>query len=55
MYCVCKEHVEDAIDEFVDEFEDAPDIVDLQTTEFANWDPPRSCDMCDNNAVVLVV
>lgn len=55
MYCVCKEHVELAIDKFVDEYEDAPDIVDLQTTEFADWDPPRSCDMCDQSAVVLVV
>ncbi|MUT67463.1 CxxH/CxxC protein [Paenibacillus sp. NEAU-GSW1] len=55
MYCVCKQHVELAIDKFVDEYEDAPDIVDLKQTEFADWDPPRCCDMCEQEAVVLVV
>lgn len=40
MYVVCKEHVELAIDKFVDEYEDAPDIVDLKETEFSDWDPP---------------
>lgn len=35
MYVVCKEHVELAIDKFVDEYEDAPDVVDLKETEFS--------------------
>lgn len=55
MYCVCKQHVELAIDKFVDEYEDAPDIVDLKETEFADWDPPRSCDLCEGAAEFLVV
>lgn len=55
MYCVCKEHVELAIDKFVDEYEDAPDLVDLKTTSFAAWDPPAVCDMCDRPPEILVV
>ncbi|MBN2981133.1 MULTISPECIES: CxxH/CxxC protein [Cohnella] len=55
MYCVCKEHVELAIDKFVDEYEDAPDLVDLKTTKFSDWDPPKSCDWCEEPAIVLVV
>lgn len=55
MYCVCKEHVELAIDKFVDEYEDAPDIVDLKETEFSDWDPPVQCAECDKHAEYLVV
>ncbi|HUC93630.1 MAG TPA: CxxH/CxxC protein [Paenibacillus sp.] len=55
MYCVCKEHVELALDKFVDEYEDAPDMVNLAVTEFSDWDPPRKCDWCDNEAQVLIV
>ena len=55
MYCVCKEHVELALDKFVDEYEDAPDLVDLSATSFADWDPPRKCDLCERAAEVLVV
>lgn len=55
MYVVCKDHVELAIDMFVDEFEDAPDIVDLKETEFSDWDPPVKCSQCEQAAVFLVV
>jgi hypothetical protein len=55
MYCVCKEHVELAIDRFVDEYEDAPDLVDLTKTTFAEWEPPAACDMCERPPEVLVV
>ena len=55
MYCVCKEHMETALDRFVDEYEDAPDVVDLKETQFADWDPPRKCDFCDEPATFLVV
>lgn len=55
MYCVCKEHVELAIDKFVDEYEDAPDIVDLTKTTFAAWEAPATCDLCANRAEYLVV
>lgn len=55
MYVVCKEHLELAIDMFVDEFEDAPDIVDLKETKFADWDPPAKCSECEQAALFLVV
>ncbi|MEC0226764.1 MULTISPECIES: CxxH/CxxC protein [Paenibacillus] len=55
MYVVCKDHVEIAIDEFVDEYEEAPDIVDLAKTHFANWEPPTHCEHCKELARFLVV
>ncbi|MDB4866305.1 MAG: CxxH/CxxC protein [Cohnella sp.] len=55
MYCVCREHVELAIDKFVDEYEDAPDLVDLSTTTFTEWTPPSQCEWCSQAAEVLVV
>lgn len=55
MFIVCKEHVELAIDMFVDEFEDAPDIVKLEDTKFANWEPPVTCQECQEKAEFLVV
>ncbi|QYR21741.1 CxxH/CxxC protein [Paenibacillus sp. sptzw28] len=55
MYCVCKDHVELAIDKFVDEYEDAPDIVDLATTAFSDWEPPATCDLCTKIPGYLVV
>lgn len=57
MYCVCKEHVEIALDRFVDEYEEAPDVVDLKETHFAAWDPPPRCEEpgCDQAAEFLVV
>jgi CxxH/CxxC protein (TIGR04129 family) len=47
--------VELAIDKFVDEYEDAPDIVDLATTAFSDWEPPSTCDLCEKIPGYLVV
>ncbi len=55
MYVVCKDHVELAIDMFVDEFEEAPDVVDLEHTKFIDWEPPVKCQECDHEARFLVV
>lgn len=55
MYAVCKEHLEIAIDQFVDEYEEAPDIVDLQKTRFAKWEPPAHCEHCEAAVLFLVV
>ncbi|WP_166245867.1 CxxH/CxxC protein [Paenibacillus turpanensis] len=55
MYCVCKEHLEIAIDEFVDEYEEAPDVVDLGETQFSAWTPPEHCQECLKKAQFLVV
>jgi len=43
---VCAEHLELAIDEFVDEYEDAPDLIDLREVTFPKWQPPAHCERC---------
>ncbi|MCZ8517637.1 CxxH/CxxC protein [Paenibacillus filicis] len=55
MHVVCKEHLELAIDMFVDEYEDAPDIVDLEQTKFADWEPPAHCERCSEPGRFLVI
>ncbi|MNH92326.1 hypothetical protein D3C73_449050 [compost metagenome] len=55
MYVVCKDHLEMAIDEFVDDYEEAPDIVDLEQTQFAKWEPPVNCEHCEITPRFLVV
>ncbi|MDT9725267.1 CxxH/CxxC protein [Xylanibacillus composti] len=55
MYVVCREHLELAIEQFLDEYEEAPDVVDLEDTHFAAWDPPKQCERCDKPGQYLVV
>jgi CxxH/CxxC protein (TIGR04129 family) len=55
MYVVCKEHLELAIDMFVDEYEDAPDIVDLEKVTFPAWEAPSCCERCAESGRFLVV
>ncbi|AZS18000.1 CxxH/CxxC protein [Paenibacillus lutimineralis] len=55
MYVVCKDHVEVAIDKFIKEFEEAPDVVDLEHTKFIDWEPPVKCEECQHEARFLVV
>jgi len=55
MYVVCEEHLELAIDRFVDEYEDAPDVVDLTSTTFSAWEAPETCEQCGRPAHYLVV
>ncbi len=55
MFVVCKEHVEIAIDRFVDEFEDAPDLIDLQEVHFRAWEPPATCEECEEPPRFLVI
>ncbi|GGN95067.1 CxxH/CxxC protein [Saccharibacillus kuerlensis] len=55
MYCVCKQHIENALEQFLDEYEEAPDLVNLKETEFSDWDPPVQCAHCEAPAEVLVV
>ncbi|MFC0210967.1 CxxH/CxxC protein [Paenibacillus chartarius] len=55
MFVVCKEHVEIAIDEFVDEYEDAPDLVDLTEVRFTAWEPPACCQFCSESPRFLIV
>ena len=41
MYVVCLEHLERAIDEFVDEYEMPPDVHLLSDITFTEWTAPR--------------
>lgn len=55
MYVVCKDHLELAIDEFVDEYEDAPDIIDLHEVQFRAWQPPAHCEHCETGEARFLV
>lgn len=55
MFVVCKDHLEIAIDMFLDEYEDAPDIVDPQEVQFTDWEPPFYCIRCEQGGRYLVV
>ncbi|MDB5055734.1 MAG: YyzF-like protein [Bacilli bacterium] len=55
MYVVCMEHLELAIDRFVDEYEEAPDLIDLQKVHFKAWQPPAHCEECQQAAQFLVI
>ncbi len=40
MYVVCNEHLEEAIEEFVEIFEQPPDIYELEKVSFTDWASP---------------
>ncbi|MEW6724161.1 MAG: CxxH/CxxC protein [Bacillota bacterium] len=56
MYVVCKEHLEEAIDAFLEVYEDqAPDIYLLADLYFSEWTAPCTCEFCDKPPKYLVV
>ena len=55
MYVVCREHLEHAIDELVDEYEMSPDIHLLSDITFTQWTAPAACHFCSLAPVYLVV
>jgi CxxH/CxxC protein (TIGR04129 family) len=55
MFVVCKEHLELALDMFVDEYEEAPDIYDLNEVKFTAWEPPAHCERCKEPPKYLVI
>ncbi|AFS79819.1 CxxH/CxxC protein, BA_5709 family [Gottschalkia acidurici 9a] len=55
MYVVCNEHLEDALDEFVDDYEQSPDIYELDKVSFTDWSSPHKCDYCNDPPRFLVV
>ncbi|TCP52553.1 CxxH/CxxC protein (TIGR04129 family) [Tumebacillus sp. BK434] len=56
MYVVCKEHVEMALDDFVEEYEgQAPDVHKLDDLSFTAWQAPAKCEYCDQHPKYLVV
>jgi len=55
MYTVCREHLEKAIEEFVEVYEQPPDIYLLSELHFSTWTAPATCDFCDHMPIYLVV
>ncbi|GAW29048.1 MULTISPECIES: CxxH/CxxC protein [Carboxydocella] len=55
VYCVCERHLEKAMDEFVDVYEQPPDLYLLEKVSFTDWLAPQHCDFCDQPPKYLVV
>ncbi len=55
MFVVCSEHLEQAIDEFVDAYESPPDIHLLAEIIFTEWTAPPTCHFCSAPPKFLVV
>lgn len=55
MYVVCNEHLELAIEEFVETYEQPPDIYELHKVSFTDWTSPQTCHYCDRVPRYLVV
>jgi len=55
MYVVCAEHLEQALDEFVEIYEACPDVYVLDKVNFTDWEAPSCCDFCKKGPIYLVV
>lgn len=55
MYTVCEEHLERALDEFVEIYEACPDVHILEKITFTEWEAPSCCDFCSQKPIFLVV
>lgn len=55
MYVVCEEHLPNGIDDFVEVYEQPPDIYELDKVSFTEWTSPNNCDFCDKDPKYLVV
>ncbi len=55
MYVVCADHLEEALDEFVEIYETPPDLYELERVSFTEWSAPTHCTFCNRPPVYLVV
>ncbi len=55
MYIVCMDHLEDALEDFVVEYEQSPDIYELEEVSFTDWQSPQKCDYCEKMPRFLVL
>jgi CxxH/CxxC protein (TIGR04129 family) len=55
VYVVCAEHLEEALDEFVEEYDAPPDVYLLDDISFTAWTAPATCERCKNAAKYLVI
>lgn len=55
MYAVCADHLEPAIDDFLEVYGAAPDVLLLRETPFTEWTAPPRCHYCQAEPIYLVV
>ncbi len=55
MYVVCEQHLERALDDFVEVYGSPPDLYLLDKVSFTDWISPASCDFCHLPPKYLVV
>lgn len=55
MLVVCKEHLELALDIFVDEYEAAPDVYDLSQVSIPGMELPTHCARCSSPPQYVLV
>ncbi len=55
MYVVCLDHVEIALEEFVEIYEQSPDVYELEKVSFTDWASPKRCDFCEKKPEYLIV
>lgn len=55
MNVVCQEHLDQAIDMFIDTFESPPDLYHVNAVSFTQWTVPQHCDFCTQAPVYLII
>ena len=55
MYVTCNKHLEEGIEDFVEVYEQPPDLYELDKVKFTEWVAPKTCDYCDRVPKYLVV
>lgn len=55
MYVVCEDHLEQALDEFVEIYESSPDLYLVSDIQAEGWDKPSTCNFCSKPPKYLVV
>jgi CxxH/CxxC protein (TIGR04129 family) len=55
VYVVCEEHLERALDEFVEIYEMPPDLYELESVSTTDWAAPSCCTFCSKPPKYLVV
>lgn len=55
MFVVCAEHLEEALDKFVEEYDAPPDVYVLDEISFTAWTAPSNCEYCSNKPKYLVI
>lgn len=55
MYAVCEEHLDKALEEFVEAYESPPDLYRLNEVSFTEWTTPSHCDFCPRLPLFLIV